>query len=183
MSDEKLLELIDQLENGDEREIVSKEILAMCAAEPALISTLYLAHFNKEGEAYNEIYRIFLVLGDEMFESDGTEGIEQEIIKAMSMGASKARQWIPEEIHSLSIGALMRWGLEIPPVKVQPILVCHICGAKITEQRVKRCFLLSCENAVCREHAKIMENPSGFGNWFCTQAHYNEANHNPTLMM
>ena len=174
--------LLDQLESDAEREDASKEILAMCAAEPSLISALYIAHFKREGEAYNEIYRIFAALGDKMFASDGIEGVADRIIKVMHSGAQKSRQWIPDKIHTLSIDALKRWGLEVPPVIDQPILVCHVCGINITEQRVKRCFLLSCQNAVCRKHAKIMKNPTGTENWFCTAAHYNEANHNPTLM-
>jgi hypothetical protein len=138
---------------------------------------------SQEGETYTEIYRIFAAMGDDIFTAEGAAGIGQEILKAMKSGAKKSRQWATEEVHTLSVDALTRWGVEVPPVTEQAVHICHVCGIKITEERVMVCGLHSCDNDVCREHSHIIETRFGQfdgsgGAWFCTDEHYQHANHN-----
>jgi len=179
----KLKELLEKLEDSSSRENAVKELLTWGSENPVVADKLYLAQFSKEGQAHIAIYRVLAAIGDRIFKSDGAAVIPGNIIKAMEGGAKKSRQWVSDEVHNLSIDALTRWGLEIPKIIEQPVLICHVCGKKITEERIKRCFLLRCNRNVCHEHAVILKNPSGFDNWFCSKKHYQEATHNPTLMM
>lgn len=176
-----IVELVANLgSNAVQREKASKELQAMGRA---VVKALYLTHFGQEGEVYTEIYRIFAAIGDELFAAEGIAGIEQEIIKAMKSGAKKARQWATEDVHTLSVDALIRWGMEIPAVTNQTVHSCHECGKNSTEERVMVCGIHSCDNAVCREHSHIVETRFGQfdgsgGVWFCTKEHHQRANHN-----
>jgi hypothetical protein len=176
----KIMPLVEKL-GGDtaQRESASKELYEM---GPAVIKPLYMMHFSQEGEAHTEIHRILASIGDDLFAAGGPEEIEQEILKAMKSGAKKSRQWAAEEVYTLSVDALNRWGVAVPAVTDQAIHVCHVCGKNITEERVMVCGLHSCDNAVCREHSHIIETRFGKfdgsgGAWFCTNEHYNHANH------
>jgi len=144
---------------------------------------LEMLRFGQEGKAFTEVYQVMIDIGDDIFAREGIEGLSEDFIKAIQFGAKKIRQHAPEEVHTLSAAALARWGLEVPPVLEQKVLTCHVCGRKSTELRVGLCFLHTCNNAVCKQHAFVIETRFGLlngtgGAWFCSQEHQHYANHN-----
>lgn len=179
---ERIMQLVSDLNKGDEVEYSAArdELQAMGRAA---VKPLYMLHFSQESKAYIEIHHIFSAIGDDLFAAGGTKAIEPDIIKAMNSGAKKSRLWADEEVHTLAVAALTRWGLEVPPVANQTIHSCHICGKSITEERIKVCALHGCDQSVCRKHSHIIETRFGEfdgsgGAWFCTAEHYKRANHN-----
>lgn len=178
----KVTELVGQFATSDEaqRAVAREEIRAMgrAALEP-----LNMLKFKQEGETYTEVVKTFAVIGDDLFAAEGKEGLDKEILKAMQSGAKKTRQYAAEEVHTLSVDALTRWGLEVPPVLDQKVHTCHVCSRKSTDLRVGVCALHSCDTPVCREHAHLIStrfgefNGSG-GAWFCTKEHHSHANKN-----
>ncbi len=177
---DEVLDLVEKLNDVQQRESAKNKLISLGRSA---VKPIYMAHFSQEGEAYLELYKIFIEIGDGLFVINGSMGIEKEIQLAMESGAKKNRQWAPKDIYTLSVDALNRWGLDIPPVNDQPVISCHVCGLKITEQRVKVCGLHSCNNAVCHQHRFLIK--TRFGNfdgsggvWFCTKGHYDHAQHN-----
>ena len=183
MSDvQKIMELVGLFTEGNESQCAAarEEIRAMGRAG---LSPLYNVKFQLECEAYTEVIKTFAAIGDDLFAAEGKEGLDKEIVKTMNSGAKKTRQYAAEEVHTLSVDALTRWGLEVPPVVEQKVLTCHVCGRKNTELRVKKCGLHSCDVTVCKYDAHII--PTRFGEfngsggaWFCTNEHYDHANKN-----
>ena len=176
-----IIELVAKLA-GDSPEKASSELIGI---GPDLIKPLYRLHFSQEGDAHTQIYRIFAAIGDEVNVAEGVDGIQKEIIKAMKSGAKKSRQWAAEEVYTISVSALTRWGLEVPPVSDQQVHSCHVCGNKITEERIMVCGLHKCDNAVCREHSHVIETRFGQfdgsgGAWFCSKDHHEHAVRNHT---
>ncbi len=178
-----LLKLIEDLANEPDREYSSKELYGLAIGTTDFIKELYFAQFNAEGVAHNEIYRMMAAIGDELLPLGIDDKDFQLILKTMNSGAKKSRLWISDEAHNLAKVCLSRWGQKIPAITKQQVLFCHVCGKKITEERIKKCFLIDCDNSVCQVHASVLKNPSGTENWFCSQKHYNLAQHDHSYMM
>lgn len=183
MSDmEKVMELVGQFATSDEaqRAAAREEIRAMGRAA---LKTLNMVRFRQEGEAHIEVFRTIAAIGNDIFLAEGKEGLDKDILKSMEFGAKKTRQYAAEEVYLLSVNALTRWGLEVPPVLVQKVTTCHVCGRKSTELRIAACALHSCDIAVCKEHAHLISTRFGEfdgsgGAWFCTKEHHERANKN-----
>ena len=180
----KVMELVGQFSTGDEeqRAAAREDIRAMGRVA---LRPLGMVKYQQEGNAYTEVYKTFSAIGDDLFAAEGKEGLTKEIVKTMQSGAKKTRQYAAVEVYTLSVDALTRWGLEVPPVLEQKVYSCHICGQKSTELRIGVCALHSCDTAVCRDHAHVISTRFGQfdgsgGAWFCTIGHFNHANKNHT---
>jgi len=185
MSDvSKVAELVGQFATRDkaQRAAARENIRAMGRAA---LQPLMMVKFQQQGEAYTEVFKTFAAIGDDLFAAEGKEGLDKVIVDTMESGAKKTRQYAAEEVHALSVDALTRWGLEVPPVLEQKVHICHICGRESTEARVKVCALHACGSAVCKDHAHIISTRFGQfdgsgGAWFCTKEHFNHANRKHT---
>ena len=178
----KVMELVGQFATSDEgqRSEAKEEIRTMGRAA---LKPLNMVKFKQEGEAYTEVFKTFAAIGDDLFASEGKEGLDKVIVDTMESGAKKTRQYAAEEVHTLSVDALTRWGFEVPPVLEQKVYTCHVCGQKSTDLRVSVCALHSCDTAVCKDNAHIISTRFGQfdgsgGAWFCTKEHHNHANKN-----
>lgn len=182
MDMQKIEELVLVFSSGDETQCFEAREALRIMGKP-ILQPLEMLRFRQEGNAYTEIYKALVAIGDDIFAVEGIEGLSKKFIKAISSGANKSRQYAAEEVHILSVDALMRWGLEVPPVLDQKVSTCHICGRKSTELRMGICALHTCEVAVCKEHAHVIETRFGLfdgsgGAWFCTVEHHKQANEN-----
>jgi len=178
----EVTELVGQFATSDEaqRTAAREEIRAMGRAA---LQPLNMLKFRQEGVAYTEVFKTFAAIGDDLFAAEGKEGLDKVILDTMTSGAKKTRQYAAEEVYTLSVDTLTRWGLEVPPVLEQKVLACHKCGRKSTELRVQVCALHSCDTTVCKDHAHIISTRFGQfdgsgGAWFCTKKHYNHADKN-----
>lgn len=179
---QKIEILVSELDNGDESLCAAarEELQAM---GKAALQPLEMLRFRQEGNVYTEIFKTLIAIGDDIFTSEGIDGFSKSFLKTLNSGANKSRQYAAEDVHTISVAALTRWGLEIPPVLDQEVLTCHACNRKSTELRVGKCALHTCNVAVCQEHAQIIETRFGLfdgsgGAWFCTKGHHKHANHN-----
>lgn len=179
---EKIIELVVQLGIGDseQRTTLREEIRSL---GPLALPTLNLVKHRLEGEAYIDVIKTIIVISDDLFAVEGKEGLDTETLKTIGSNAKKIKQHAGEEVYTLSVDALTRWGFEVPPVMVQKIRTCHVCGVKSTEQRVEKCGLHSCDKEVCKKDAHIISTRFGQfdgtgGIWFCTQGHHHHANYN-----
>ena len=183
MSDsQKIRELVFVFTEGDESScaVAREELRAM---GKSALQSLEMLIFSHEGNAYTEIFKTLISIGDDILAEEGNAGFGKSFLKTINSGAQKTRQYAAAEVHSRSVAALNRWGLKVPPVLDQKVLTCHVCGRKSTELRVGICSLHSCDIAVCREHTHIIETRFGLfdgsgGAWFCTSEHRKHANHN-----
>jgi hypothetical protein len=179
----KIEALVAIFSEGDEVQCarVREELRAM---GKSALRPLEMLRFRQEGNAYTEVFKTLIAIGDDVFAEEGKEGFHNEFIKTINSGAKKTRQYAEEEVHTLSVDALTRWGFEIPTILVQKVLTCHVCGRKSTELRMGVCALHTCNLAICKLHAHIIETQFGQfdgsgGAWFCTPEHRKHANHNP----
>jgi hypothetical protein len=184
MDMQKFEELVLVFSSGDEVQCAAarEDLRAMGVSA---LQPLGMLRFRQEGNAFTEIFKTLIAIGDDVFAEKGIEGFPEKFLKTINSGAKKSRQYAADEVYSLSMEALMRWGLEVPPVLEQKVHTCHICGRKSTELRVAVCGLHTCNVAVCIEHAHIIETRFGLfdgsgGAWFCTKEHHKHANHNHT---
>ena len=114
------------------------------------------------------IFQMIADIGDDLFAAGGVDAIGDSILNTMKFGSKilKDSQYSPLAVKEIAIKALTRWGVPIPLPHVEPVRHCHICNQSNQEIRVQFCFLLDCQNAVCEEHAAILE--SGRSTvWFC----------------
>lgn len=183
MSDvQKIEDLVFVFAEGDEsRCAVAREELR--AMGKSALKPLEMLSFRHEGTAFTEIFKTLISIGDDIFAEEGNVGFSKTFLKTINSGAKKTRQYAAEEVYSLSVAALTRWGIKVPPVLDQKVLTCHVCGRKSTELRVGICSLNSCDIEVCNEHTHIIETRFGLfdgsgGAWFCTSEHRKHANHN-----
>ena len=151
----------------------------------SVLEPLEKLRFRQEGNAYTEVFKTLISIGDDIFLDEGKDGFSKSFLKAINSGANKSRQYAAEEVHTLSVAALTRWGFDLPSVLDQKILTCHVCNRKSTELRVGLCALHLCDVAICKEHSQIIETRFGLfngsgGAWFCSEEHYKQANHNHT---
>jgi hypothetical protein len=179
---QKIEELIFVFTEGDESRcaLAREEFRAMGKSALQPLETL---RFRYEGNAHTEIFKTLIFIGDDIFAEEGNAGFSKTFLKTINSGAKKTRQYAAEEVYSLSVAALTRWEIEVPPVLDQKVSTCHVCGRKSSELRVAICSLHSCYVAVCNEHAHIIETRFGLfngsgGAWFCTSEHRKHANHN-----
>jgi len=166
--------------NASQRAAASEALRAM---GKSALQSLEMLRYRQEGHAFTEVFKILIAIGDDIFVAEGKDGFSTSFLKTIKSGAQKTRQYAAEEVHTISVAALTRWGFEVPPVLVQKVLICHVCDRKSTELRVGVCALHTCEVAVCKEHAQIIETRFGLfdgsgGAWFCTKEHHQHANHN-----
>jgi len=178
----KIEELVSVFAEGDADQCAAarEELRAM---GKSVLQPLEVLRFQQEGNAFTEVYKTLISVGDDIFITEGKDGFSKSFVKAINSGAQKMRPYAAEEVYTLSVAALQRWGLEVPPVLEQKVLTCHVCGRKSTELRVGICALHTCDTAVCRDHTHIIETRFGLfdgsgGAWFCTEEHYKHANHN-----
>lgn len=182
MVDQKrIIELVNKFGDDVANNEASREELRSMGRD--IVKILYTGHFQTDGQTYIEIYKTLAAIGNDLFAANGAENIENDILKAMQSGAKKSRLWADDEVFYLSIESLTRWGVTIPSVTDQEVHTCHVCGKKLTEERIHVCGLHRCNNAVCREHAHIIETRFGAfdgsgGAWFCTAEHLSHANQN-----
>jgi hypothetical protein len=185
MSDmQKVEKLVSVFTDGNEAQCATarEELRVM---EKSALQPLEMLRFRQEGNAYTEVFKTLIIIGDDIFSEEGKAGLSKSFLKTINSGANKSRQYAAEEVHTLSAAALTRWGFEIPSVLDQKIFSCHVCDRKSTELRVGICSLHTCDIAVCKEHAQIIETRFGLfdgsgGAWFCTEEHHKHAIHNHT---
>ena len=179
---QQIEELVSVFAEGDESQCsAAREELS--AMGKSALRPLEMLHFRQEGNAFTEVFKTLIAIGDDIFVEEGKDGLSKSFLKMINSGAKKTRQYAAEEVHTLSVAALTRWGLEVPPVLEQKVLTCHVCARKSTELRVGVCALHKCQIAVCKEHAQVIETRFGLfdgsgGAWFCTKEHHKHANHN-----
>jgi len=167
-------------EDETEREKAKAEIRSL---GKEAIPYLNRARGNIFRYPYVEVFQMLADIGDDMFSAGGTEAISKSIISTMEHGAKikKDTNFSPILVKNIGIQALTRWGLPVPAAHIDPIRLCHVCHRSSEETRIKSCFLLDCNNAVCQEHAYIMESRISTV-WFCSGEHYQYANHQPEVM-
>lgn len=187
MSDlEKIMGIITMLGAEDEslRAEAQAEIRAM---GDGAIPYLNRARGQPKRYPYVEVFRMLTAIGDDLFEKGGQAEISKSIIDTMKFGASSTMKSTPEEVKEIAIQALAKWELEVPEPTKAKVFHCHVCNRSSTELRVMKCFLWDCDNAICGEHAHIIETRFGKftgtgGAWFCTAEHKEFANKNPSVM-
>jgi hypothetical protein len=183
MSDrQKIEKLVSEFADGNETQCANAREELRSMGKSAL-QPLEMLRFRQDGNAYTEIFKTLIAIGDDIFVEEGKDGFGKTFLKTINSGANKSRQYAAEEVYTLSVAALPRWGFEVPPVLEQKVLTCHVCNRKSTELRVGVCALHTCDVAVCQEHAQIIETRFGLfdgsgGAWFCTEEHHKHANHN-----
>jgi len=183
MTDEKIMATI-QLFTNDDPEVQQRARDEIRAMGKEAIAYLNRAKGNVFQYSYVDVFHMLADIGDDQFATGGAEAISKSIVSSMEHGAKVQKDSIfsPIAIKEIGIKALTRWGLPIPQPRTEPVLHCCVCDQSSQETKIKRCFLLNCENMVCEEHAAIMK--SGVSvNWFCSQEHYDYANHHPEIMM
>jgi hypothetical protein len=178
----KIEALVLVFSDGDAKQCAESRSRLRAIGKAAL-AHLEMLRFRQEGNAYTEIFRTLIDIGDDVFEKEGAEGLSEQFIKTIKSGAKKTRPYAADEVQTLCIDALLRWGFDVPPVLEQTVYTCHVCGRNSTDLRVRVCSLHTCDAAVCKDHAHVIETRFGLfdgsgGAWFCAEAHHTHANHN-----
>ena len=179
MTNEKIMATIQRFTDVDP-EVQQRARAEIRAMGKEAIAYLNRAKGNVFQYSYVDVFQMLADIGDDQFAAGGAEAISQSIISSMGHGAKvqKDSLFSPILIKEIGVKALTRWGLPLPQPYVEPVRHCYVCEQSSQETRIKRCFLINCENMICEEHAVIMK--SGVSvNWFCSQEHYDYANHHP----